>query len=81
MESHENGQAEEVVEVAEVVLRDLTSQFADVSCPIHNQPPRFDVDEAGGVVEHICCEVLLNIVRELQAQEPAAGEAGVSEEE
>ena len=68
-DSNEKGEGRRVTEVDEVVLRDLSSRFADVACPVHNVPPRFEVDEAGSVVEHMCCEVLLRIVRELSAKE------------
>jgi hypothetical protein len=71
MDSDEKGEVPQVTEVDDVVLRDLTSKFADVACPIHNERPRFDVDASGSVVEHMCCEALLQIVRELQAKEPS----------
>jgi hypothetical protein len=69
MKSDDKGEGPQVTEIDDGVLRDLASKFADVACPIHNVPPRFEVDEAGGVVEHMCCETLLRIVRELQANE------------
>jgi len=68
-DKEEKGGGPEVTEVDDVVLRDLASRFADVACPVHNEPPRFEIDKAGSVVEHMCCEVLLRIVRELQAKE------------
>lgn len=80
MESDMNALALEVTEVDDGILRDLASQYADVSCPIHNEPPRFEVDEDGIVVERFCCETLLQIVRELQAKEPAGGEDTAAEQ-
>jgi hypothetical protein len=61
----------EVRDIDEGVLADLESKFADVRCPVHGGPPAFDVAPDGSVVEHMCCETLLSIVRELQI---AAGE-------
>lgn len=58
----------EVRDVDESVLTDLESKFADVRCPVHGSPPAFDVASDGSVVEHICCETLLSIVRELQIE-------------
>jgi hypothetical protein len=69
-----NPQAE-VREIDDAVLRDLASKYADVSCPIHGGPPKFEVDAAGAVVEVMCCETLLSIVRELQAKDRDEGEA------
>ena len=63
------GEVPPVTEVAAKVLSDLESKYNTVRCPIHDVPPQFDVDEAGGVVEHICCEALAQIFRELKAQE------------
>jgi hypothetical protein len=59
----------EVTEVDDVVLRDLESKYADVLCPIHGSPPKFEVDAKGGVVEAFCCDALLQIFRELEAKE------------
>lgn len=56
----------EVRDIDEGVLTDLESTFADVRCPVHGSPPAFDVAPDGSVVEHMCCETLLSIVRELQ---------------
>jgi hypothetical protein len=80
MESDKMAAEVDVTEVDDGILRDLASRYADVSCPIHNEPPRFEVDEAGGVVERFCCEALLQIVRELQAREPAEEEAQAAEQ-
>jgi hypothetical protein len=66
----------EVRHVDPIVLRDLQSRFANVSCPVHDVTPKFDVAEDGSIVETICCEVLLNIVRELQATEGNEGDGG-----
>lgn len=81
MDSDDKGKDPTVTEVDDVVLRDLASRFADVSCPVHNESPKFEVDAAGGVVEHMCCEVLLRIVRELQAGEAASGGTGEAPED
>ena len=59
---------DEVREIDPGVLRDLESKYADVSCPVHGVPPKFEVDEAGAVVETLCCEALAQIVRELSAK-------------
>ncbi|WP_437761556.1 hypothetical protein WMF27_04110 [Sorangium sp. So ce281] len=61
----------EVREVDESVLKDLESRYADVACPVHGEPPSFELAPDGSVVERICCPALLSIVRELQV---AAGE-------
>jgi hypothetical protein len=61
----------EVTEVDEGILRDLQSRYRDVRCPIHDSPPRFDVDARGGVVESFCCDALLQIFRELKAKDQA----------
>lgn len=55
----------EVTEVADGILRDLESRYANVICPVHGVPPKFEVDEQGGVVESFCCDALLQIFREL----------------
>ena len=64
----------EVREVDDAVLRDLASKYADVACPIHGGPPKFEVDAAGALVEVMCCGTLLSIVRELQAQDEDEGD-------
>lgn len=61
----------EVREVDDSVLKDLESRYADVACPIHGGPPSFELAPDGSVVERLCCQALLSIVRELQV---AAGE-------
>jgi hypothetical protein len=61
----------EVSEVDESVLRDLESRYAEVACPVHGEPPSFELAPDGSVVERFCCPALLSIVRELQI---AAGE-------
>ncbi|MDC0680854.1 hypothetical protein [Sorangium atrum] len=61
----------EVREVDESVLKDLESRYADVACPVHGDPPSFELAPDGSVVERFCCPALLSIVRELQV---AAGE-------
>ena len=53
------------------VLRDLQSKHADVVCPVHGVPPKFDVDAGGAVVESFCCDALLQIFRELGAGDRA----------
>jgi hypothetical protein len=63
----------EVRHVDPIVLRDLQSKFANVSCPVHNVTPKFDVAGDGSIVETICCEVLLRIVRELQEKDDGEG--------
>jgi phage/plasmid primase-like uncharacterized protein len=57
--------AREVTEVDAAILRDLQSKHADVICPVHGERPRFDIDEAGGVVESFCCDALMQIFREV----------------
>ncbi|MFT3768553.1 MAG: hypothetical protein QM820_24165 [Minicystis sp.] len=59
----------EVTEVDDKILRDLESKYADVICPVHGVPPKFEVDEKGSVVESFCCDALLQIFRELEAKE------------
>ena len=59
----------EITEVDANILHDLESKYADVSCPVHGGPPKFEVDEKGGVVEAFCCDALLQIFRELSAKE------------
>ncbi|WP_437279798.1 hypothetical protein WME90_04360 [Sorangium sp. So ce375] len=66
-----NGEVREVREVDESVLKDLESRYADVACPVHGDPPSFELAPDGSVVERFCCPALLSIVRELQV---AAGE-------
>ncbi|WP_437590942.1 hypothetical protein [Sorangium sp. So ce1000] len=61
----------EVREVDESILKDLESRYADVACPVHGEPPTFELAPDGSVVERFCCPALLSIVRELQV---AAGE-------
>jgi hypothetical protein len=61
----------EVTEVDEGILRDLQSRYRDVRCPIHDSPPKFEVDAKGGVIESFCCDALLQIFRELKAKEQA----------
>lgn len=61
-----------MTEVDDRVLRDLESKYADVICPVHGTPPKFEVDAAGGVVERLCCDALLQIFRELEAKEDKA---------
>jgi hypothetical protein len=63
----------EVTAVDDGVLRDLESKYANVICPVHGVPPKFEVDAQGGVVESFCCDALLQIFRELEAGEGAAG--------
>ena len=60
----------EVTEIDDGVLKDLESKFSRVACPVHGVPPTFDVAPDGSVIERMCCETLLAIVRELQAKEP-----------
>lgn len=62
----------EVKEIDDRILRDLESKFANTQCPVHGSPPKFEIDEKGGVVETFCCDALLQIVRELQAKEQGA---------
>lgn len=69
--------SEDITEIDDNVLKDLESPFADVACPVHGGPPSFERAPDGSVVEHICCETLLQIVRELQV---AAGERVPTEE-
>ncbi|HVY47817.1 MAG TPA: hypothetical protein VHB21_18140 [Minicystis sp.] len=64
----------EIKHVDPGVLRDLDAKYADVLCPIHGVKPKFEVDENGDVVETMCCAALLQIVRELQAKDAAAGD-------
>lgn len=68
----------EVIEVDESVLKDLESKFSGVACPVHGTAPSFEVGEDGSVVEHMCCEALRSIIRELQVNEgerpPGSGE-------
>jgi hypothetical protein len=68
---HTGARAREVTDVDDSVLKDLESKYADVACPVHGGPPAFEIGPDGAVVERMCCEVLLQIVRELQV---AAGE-------
>ena len=51
---------------------DLGSRYADVLCPVHGVPPKFEVDAAGVATEGFCCEMLGQIFRELRAKEDAA---------
>ena len=76
MSDGEERSEREVTEVDDRVLRDLESKYADVSCPVHGGPPRFEVDAKGGVVESFCCDALLQIFRELEAKEDMDGEEG-----
>lgn len=66
--------ASDITDVDVNVLRDLESKYSTVACPVHNTPPSFEVAPDGSVVERLCCEVLLRIFRELQAQEAEAEE-------
>ncbi|MCC6555605.1 MAG: hypothetical protein IT372_21800 [Polyangiaceae bacterium] len=61
----------DITEIDDNVLKDLESKYSGVACPVHGTPPSFEVGEDGAVVERICCEALLQILRELQV---AAGE-------
>jgi hypothetical protein len=65
-----------VTEVDASILRDLESRYADTVCPVHGVPPKFEIDEKGGVVESFCCDALLQIFRELAAEEDAEDAAG-----
>lgn len=67
--SEQDRGASEVTEVDDNILRDLESKYADVLCPVHGVPPKFEVDAKGGVVETFCCDALLQIFRELEAKE------------
>jgi hypothetical protein len=58
----------EIHHVDPIVLRDLESKYSNVRCPVHGVGPKFDVAADGSVIETMCCDVLLKIVRELQAQ-------------
>ncbi len=51
------------------ILGDIQSRYADLRCPVHDAPPRFEIDEAGGVIEGFCCETLGQIFRELRGRE------------
>lgn len=75
--SNQERDAGEVTEVAPSILRDLESRHTGTICPVHGVPPKFEVDEKGGVVESFCCDALLQIFRELSAREDqdAASEA------
>jgi hypothetical protein len=57
-----------VTEIDDVVLRDLESKFRDVLCPVHGSPPKFEIAPDGSVIEALCCESLLQIMRELQGK-------------
>jgi len=74
MEPEPNEPLSQVTEVDGNVLRDLESKYSTIACPVHNTPPSFEVASDGSVVEHLCCEVLLRIFRELQAKEEQEGE-------
>ncbi len=63
----------EITQVDDIVLRDLESKFSSVACPVHGDPPRFEVGPDGSVIERMCCEALHAIIRELQAREDDAG--------
>ena len=54
------------------ILGDLQSRYAGVICPVHGVTPKFEMDEAGGVIEAFCCEGLRQIFLELRGKEPAA---------
>jgi hypothetical protein len=71
MQPDESAAAPSVTEVDDSVLRDLESKYSTVRCPVHDEPPRFEVGPDGAVVERLCCETLLSIFRELQASEKA----------
>jgi hypothetical protein len=64
------GQARGVTE--DDILGDLQSKYTDVRCPVHGVPPKFEVDQAGGIIEGFCCETLGQIFRELRAGEGKA---------
>ncbi len=53
-----------------IAVSDLKSKFADVLCPVHGIPADFRNEADGSVVEHICCEVLAQILAELKAKDP-----------
>jgi hypothetical protein len=74
MSDEQSGQAPEVTQVDDIVLRDLESKYSTVACPVHGTPPSFEVAPDGSVVERMCCEALRQIVRELQANEGAVAE-------
>ncbi len=59
----------EIRHVDPIVLRDLESKYSNVACPVHGVGPKFDIAEDGSLIETMCCDVLLKIVRELQARE------------
>ena len=67
--SDQNRKPNEITEVNDSILHDLGSKYADVLCPVHGVPPKFEVDGKGGVVESFCCDALLQIFRELSAKE------------
>jgi hypothetical protein len=69
MEPDESAVVPSVTEVDEGVLRDLESKYIDVRCPVHDEPPKFEVGPDGAVVERFCCETLLSVFRELQASD------------
>jgi hypothetical protein len=69
MSDAQNRPVPDVKEIDDRVLRDLESKYASTRCPVHDTPPKFEVDAKGGVVETFCCDALLQIVRELQAGE------------
>lgn len=77
--------APEVREIDENVLKDLESRFSSVQCPVHGTAPTFDIAPDGSVVEHMCCETLRSIIRELQVKagerEPGSGEPRLGETE
>ena len=80
MQPDESAAAPSVTEVDDSVLRDMESRYADVRCPVHDEPPKFEVGPDGAVVERLCCETLLRIFRELQAGEtPEQGELQAGE--
>jgi hypothetical protein len=56
-----------------IAVRDLLSKYADVRCPVHDLPPDFRNEADGSIVEHLCCEALAQILRELQAKDPDDG--------
>jgi hypothetical protein len=54
-------------------VRDLTSKYAGVLCPVHNIPAEFSNEADGSIVEHICCEALAQILAELEAKDRSEG--------
>lgn len=59
----------EIDDVEANILHDMESKYADMLCPVHGVPPKFEIDAKGGVVEAFCCHALLQMFRELSAEE------------